>query len=79
MFNKAVAFNQKNIFPQESTIKKTTRIIKLLRDKLNEKHGTRREDVTDHYESNPNCFTDKRLAKHETWRPRRDESARRCK
>ena len=26
--------------------------------------GTRREDVTDHYESNPNCFTDKRLAKH---------------
>ena len=43
---------------------KTTRIIQLLRDKLIEKHGTRREVVTDHYESNPNCFTDKRLAKH---------------
>ena len=23
-----------------------------------------REVVTDHYESNPNCFIDKRLAKH---------------
>ncbi len=35
---------------------------------LKKKHGSRREDVTNNYESNPNRCTDKRLAKMEAWK-----------
>ena len=31
---------------------------------IQKKHRRRRGDVTGHYENNPNCFTDKRLAKY---------------